>query len=87
MTGSIRQQQLKIKQQMRADIEQTQSLANQLTGKEDIGTAKLRNAKKLDAKTPTKPIAADTKKIEKFLDFMETNYKESLIKVELKRKI
>lgn len=87
MTGSIRKQQEKIKNQMRDDIKGTQSVANQLTGKEEIGTKKLRDSKKTDAKTTQPTATVDKRKLEKFLNFMESNYKESLLKVELKRKV
>lgn len=84
MTGSIRKQQEKIKQQMRDDIQGTQSVANQLTGKEPIGTKKLQ---KTDAKTKTPAPKVDIKKLEKFIDFMEDSYKGTLTKVDIKRKI
>lgn len=82
--GSIQRQQLKIKQQMREDIMGTQNVADQLTGKQPIGSKKLQ---KTDAKK-TQPVAkVDTKKLEKFLDFMEDSYKGGTSKVEIKRKI
>ena len=83
--GSIRKQQQKIKDQMRDDIQGTQSLANQLTGKEEVGTKKLREGKK-SAET-AKPATVDTKKLGKFLDFMEGEYRGGLSKIEIKRKI
>lgn len=83
MTGSIKKQQQKIKQQMRADIEGTQSIADQLTGKQPIGSKKLQ---KVEAK-PTAPAKVDTKKLEKFIDFMEDAYKGGTSKVEIQRKI
>lgn len=81
--SSIQKQQAKIKKQMRDDILGTQSVANQLTGKERIGTAKLN-------KTETKkaePTKVDIRKLEKFIDFMEESYESGTSKVEIKRKV
>lgn len=83
MTGSIKKQQAKIKRQMRDDILGTQSVANQLTGKERVGTAKLN---KTETKKP-EPAKVDTRKLEKFIDFMEDSYRSGTSKVEIKRKI
>ena len=68
---------------MRDDILGTQSVANQLTGKEPIGSKKLQ---KTETKKP-EPAKVDTRKLEKFLDFMEDSYKSGTSKVEIKRKI
>lgn len=87
MTGSIQKQQQKIKKQMRDDILGTQSLANQLSGSETIGTAKLNKTDKTKAKTTQPTQVVDGKKLDKFLDFMQKNYKDSLVNVELKRRI
>lgn len=84
--GSIRKQQEKIKEQMRADIVGTQSVADQLTGKQAIGSKKLQ-AKNTEAKKPATPEKVDTKKLEKFFDLMEDSYKTSTNKVEITRKI
>ncbi|AFZ22370.1 hypothetical protein [Allocoleopsis franciscana] len=85
-SGSIRAQQNKIKQQMRADIEGTQSIADQLTGKQPIGSKRLQTAN-TTKKKPTTPEKVDTKKLEKFIDFMEESYKTTTNKVEITRKI
>lgn len=82
MTGSIRKNQEKIKKQMRDDIVGTQSVANQLTGKEPIGSKKLQKVEPKKAE----PAKVDTKKLEKFIDFMEDSYRTSTSKVEIKRK-
>ena len=85
MTGSIKKQQAKIKKQMRDDIASTQSLADQLAGKQPIGSKKLQQ--KADTKTKAQPEKVDTKKLKKFTDLMEEKYKASLINVEIKRDI
>lgn len=83
MAGSIQKQQDKIKEQMRADIKGTQSVADQLTGRSSIGTKKLQDVKK----TKTKVAQPDDKNLKKFIDFMEGKYKTSLIDVEIKKEI
>jgi len=85
MTGSIQKQQAKIKKQMRDDIAGTQSLADQLTGKQPVGTNKLQQ--KADGKTKSQPEKVDTKKLRRFTDLMEDKYKLSLLNVEIKRDI
>lgn len=68
---------------MRADIKGTQSVADQLTGKQPIGSKKLQQTKSDKAKT-AKP---EDKNLRKFTDLMEERYKNSSIEVEIKREI
>jgi hypothetical protein len=85
--GSIRKQKEKIKEQMRADIIGTQSVADQLTGKQAIGGKKLQAKNTSTDKKKAIPEKIDAKKLEKFFDLMENYYKSSNNKVEITRKI
>lgn len=81
---AIDKNQAAIQKRMKADIDDINNTADMLSGKAPIGSSRVNSGKKI--KDPFAKLD-DTVKLNKFLDFMESQYKKSsLIKINLSKK-
>ena len=71
------------KKKIKKDITTVQAQADLLAGITEVDDSRILKGKKVSSKKPTN----QPSNLSKFLNFMEENYKNSMIKVKLKRKI
>lgn len=72
------------KRKIKKDITTVQAQADLLAGITEVDDSRILKGKKVTSKKPT--IDQPTN-LPRFLDFMEENYKNSMIKVQLKKRI